>query len=62
VIEVRRDLYGTIDEIVGENFHLERMSDNYLHLVVGDWHVQISTDYHPIVISAESPAQRRVND
>lgn len=52
-VEIRRDPDGTIDEIVAENFHLERMADNYVHLIVGDWHIQLSTEYHPIVIMAE---------
>jgi hypothetical protein len=53
VIEIRKDPDGQIDEIVGPDFHLERMADNYLHLIAGDWHIQIVTEYHPIIISAE---------
>lgn len=55
MIEIRRDPDGTIDEIVGPDFHLERMDDNYYHLVAGDWHVQI-TAKSAISIMAERDA------
>lgn len=54
MIEIRRDPDGTIDEIVGPDFHLERMADNYLHLIVGDWHVQIVAESGSIIMMAES--------
>jgi hypothetical protein len=52
-MEIRRDPDGTIDEIITDNFHLERMADNYIHLVVGDWHIQLSTPEAGINIMAE---------
>ncbi len=52
-VEIRRDDEGMVDEIVAPGVHLERMDGHYIHLVIGDVHVQLTTDCKDIYILAE---------